>query len=353
MPDDEDFQLPEDFDLAPQRTRRFAPEELVSCAACERSNPPTRMNCLYCGEQLPVTKESARMRRPSLRPLEEWERGFNVVTLPRENFEPTKEVLEEAASFLRLETGALDEIVRAGSPLPVARAATKDEAALVQERLAAFGFSVETFSDEDLAAETSPPMRVRRLEFGDETLRAWTAGGEAGEAKFVDVEIIVVGRIFTKRIELEERRGRLKPGAELADAREITTDEAALEIYAREDATGWRIMAGNFDYACLGERKSLLASENFLKLADKLRSHTPRAVFDDDYARLRRLLEHAWPPVERTESGGLRRERPGKLNPETVTRTTNDALFTRYARLRRALLDRGELGELGDAPEIE
>src|SRR6476646_6746013 len=32
--------------------RKFAPEEMLTCAACLRTNAPTRAQCMYCGAAL-------------------------------------------------------------------------------------------------------------------------------------------------------------------------------------------------------------------------------------------------------------------------------------------------------------
>src|SRR5215210_5685305 len=92
--------LPEEFAPATEAPRAFAFEEMLACEACLRANPPTRMNCLYCGEKLPAAETRAAHLRPTLRPLEEWERGLNVILLPCER-EPSPESLAEAAKFLR------------------------------------------------------------------------------------------------------------------------------------------------------------------------------------------------------------------------------------------------------------
>src|ERR1700750_638768 len=63
--------------------RPFAPEQMGACEECLRANPPMRPGCLYCGAPLPRTKQSAALWRPTLKKLEEWEQGFNVVTLAR------------------------------------------------------------------------------------------------------------------------------------------------------------------------------------------------------------------------------------------------------------------------------
>src|SRR4051812_22877911 len=70
----------------------FAPEQMTACPKCSRKNPPTRLKCLYCGEDLPVT-EASSVRQLS-RKLEPWEKGFNIIFLPGpENDFENKEAL--------------------------------------------------------------------------------------------------------------------------------------------------------------------------------------------------------------------------------------------------------------------
>jgi hypothetical protein len=324
--------------------RRFSAGELVACAGCARANPPTRMNCIYCGAALPVTAESEAFRRPTLRKLEEWERGFNIVHSPRgveESLSP--DALAEAADLLRLEAAQLSACVEARAALPLARAATEEEAELITRRLGALGLTVEAVADEDLGA-SKLPKRIRALEIGGDELVG--RGGPDEESRGVawgDVELFVVGRIFTKRVEVEEVKKRLKGRQELIDARELLFDEAVLDIFdaSREGAAGWRIMAESFDYSCLGAGKGLLARDNFDRLVGMLRARAASAGFDGDYARLRHLLAAVWPQAERTESLGLRRSRPGRLSTEAVTIASNEAQFTRYSRLRRHLAQTG------------
>lgn len=317
---------------------------MVVCPACARRNAPTRMSCLYCGASLPVTAESEALRRPTLRKLEEWESGFNIVLPPRtEETRPTPEALAEAAELLRLEASQLSACVESGVALPVTRAATLEEAELVGRRLGALGFEAEAVSDEELGA-SKMPKRIRALEIRDEELVG--RGGPDEEAcgvEWGEVALLVVGRIFTKRVEVEEVRRRLKGRQETIDTRELLADEAVLELFsaADEGGAGWRIMAENFDYSCLGARKGLLARDNFNTLVETLRARAPAAGFDADYVKLRHLLAVAWPPAERTESLGLRRSRPGRLSTEAVTIASNETQFTRYARLRHVLRTKG------------
>ena len=196
-------------------------------------------------------------------------------------------------------------------------------------------------ADAELAEEAGPPRRVRKLEFAEDVLSAWTSGGEQASAPWEEVVLLAAGRIKTKRVEVEERSGRVRPGDEVVDARELFADEAALEIHTARDAAGWRIMSGSFDYTCLGARMGVLALRNFETLVGELRARATGAAFDGGYNRLRHLLSAAWPLAEREESGGLRRGRPGKFNAEAVTVVSNDAQFTRYSRLRWRLALRG------------
>ena len=252
---EDELQLTDDSGAAPGGQRRFSPEELVACEGCRRASPPTRMSCLYCGAKLPLTAAGAALRRPALRPLEEWERGHNVVLLPGAP-PASPQTIAAAAELLRVAAPRLVEAVETREALPVARAASVEEAKLIEERLGALGFKVLIVADAELAEEAGPPRRVRRLEFDEDVLSAWTSGGGQALAPWGEVVLLATGRIKTKRVEVEERSGRVRPGGEVLDAREIFADEAALEIYTARDACGWRVISGNFDYTCLGARRA-------------------------------------------------------------------------------------------------
>lgn len=337
---DEDDELPViDEDAGAQLApRAFAPGEMVACEACLRANPPTRMSCLYCGAVLPVGEAGNDLRRPTLRALEAWEQGFNVVLVPPAAAgadELSVDNLSEAARLLRLEAGQLREMVRAGAHLPLARVASREEASLVERKLAALGCQVETVADEELGVETHAPKRIRRLEIGADALTGWTsAESEAARVEWTEIALLVAGRIARKRIEVEERRGGGRQAdAEVVETREFQTDESALDLYVAGSIVNWRILAESFDYSCLGAEKSLLAAENFKRLTETLRARATVAAFDDSYRSVRAFLKFAWPLAEQTEAGSLKRIRPGRYNAEAVTSVTNETQFTRYGRL--------------------
>ena len=324
--------------------RPFEPGELVACEKCSRANAPTRMNCLYCGAKLPVTEQSAALRRPALRKLEEWERGFNVILHPPSAI-PAHETTEELAAMLKLDAARLSEMFGAGTTLPVARAASAEEAELIVGRLKARGLDAEVFDDESLART---PVRVRALGFDADALVLMETAESAPAGVFWEkVALLVVGRVVTRRVEMEERPSTLSGRGRLTEAREVASDEAVLDVYTSDsDSEGFRVMADGFDYSCLGARKGLLARDNFRTLVAELRARATRAALDEEYARLRGLLASAWPPAERNESGGLKRDRPGRLNTESVTVVSNESQFTRYARMRRQLALRGRAQSL-------
>ena len=161
-------------------------------------------------------------------------------------------------------------------------------------------------------------------------------------AAWTQLVLLVPGRLYEKRIEVEERQRRITRN-EFVGARELVEDEAALDIYAAaaaeddvsaDTSPAWRISAESFDYSCLGAAKKLLARDNFVTLIRTLRERAPAARYEESYHHVRHLLTRAWPLAEHTASQGLRRERPGKFNTEAVTIVSNELQFTRFSRLQ-------------------
>ncbi|HEX8136751.1 MAG TPA: hypothetical protein VF544_04090 [Pyrinomonadaceae bacterium] len=317
--------------------RGFAPEQMVRCEECLRANPPTRTACLYCAATLPRTEASALLRQPALRRLEDWESGYSIIFIPQSRRQITEESLRKMTELLRLKMEELLNITGAAEPLPLALAATAEEAALIEERLRALGADTLTIADAEPNQEEAAPKRVRALALEDDALIARTMGDdESIVLAWDDISLLVAGRLFERRVEVEERRGRGSEN-EIVEARELSADEEVLDIYAGGLKGSARIVAHNFDFSCLGPQKRLVAAENFSKLRETLTARAARAAYDDSYKRLRHALGSVWPLEERTASGGLRRARPGRLNTETVTTSSNERQFTRYSRLRNYL----------------
>ncbi len=317
-------------DPAPQP---FAAAEMGRCDECLRANPPTRINCLYCGTVLPSNEATVNLQKPALRPLEKWEQGYNNILLPpAANLD--EEQLHELADFLRLRSADLTQILAAASPLPLARAATLEEASLVQRRLSGLGIESRIMPDAEPGTDAIGPIKVRALEIDDAGVNAYqTPETPAVRISWNEFTLLLVGRLIAKRIELKEQKGA-RAENRILDSSEFATDETVVDFYLSNNAVPYRIKANSFDFSCLGKNKGLLANQNLSTLVTLFREHAPHVDYDDSFNSIRKTLDAVWPPQQQNESSGWRRERPGKYSIGSVTELSNETQFLRYSRLR-------------------
>jgi hypothetical protein len=319
---------------------------MIRCEECLRANPPTRVNCLYCAAVLPHDETTVNLQKPALRPLEKWEQGYNnILRPPAANL--TESQLAEAADLLRLDVPDLTRILLLDMPLPVARAASNDEASLVQRRLSGLGIETSIVSDAALGADERGPVKVRALEIDETGMSAFqTPETPAIHVSWSNFALLVTGRLIVKRVVVnEQKRGRTE--SRITDASEFFTDEPVFDLYATGQRSPFRIAANSFDFSCLGKRKSLLAGENISLLIELFRDKAPHAKYDDSYNSMRKALEVVWPSGQESSSAGWRRERPGKYSIGLATETSNERQFLWYSRLRYYLLSevRGPSGQ--------
>jgi hypothetical protein len=354
--DNENVPLPmwttdEPEELAPTP---FAPDQMVRCDECLRANPPTRVNCLYCAAVLPHNESTIVLQKPALRPLEKWEQGYNNILLP-----PVANLmasgLAEAADLLRLRPEDLSRILIAGTPLPLARSATIDEAQLVQRRLSLLGIDSIIMPDAEPGTDSSGVMKVRALEIEESGLYVYqTPETPFIEISWSDLVLLVVGRLIVKRVELKERKAARAENSILHSS-EFATDETVADFFTRKQTMPYRIAANSFDFSCLGSRKGLLVGENIARLLELFREHAPHAEYDDAFNSVRKTLEPVWPSEQQHESSGWRRDRPGKYSIGSVMELSNEMQFLRYSRLRHHLLSAATAGQtkhtLGDGGE--
>lgn len=337
-----DESLTVDPEIAPQADLRpFAEAEMIVCSACLRTNPPTRATCIYCATELPGRRHAADAQSPPATAAAKTENHYILVLAPAIG-EVTESAVAEAAALLHLKINELSAIVDSGKSLPLARAATIEQATLLGGQLRGLGIENLAVADEELKLET-PARRIRSLEFSEDELTGVTVSGVAGvSTNWADVVLIVTGRLLVNRHEVEERRrrGRTQP----VGSREMFADESVLDIYSMSEPAGWRISAGNFDFSCLGSEKGVTAFENFAAVVKLLRERAVNADFDDLYVGLRTVLAAVWPLEQHTRKGEWRRSGAGKFDVATVTTTDNESQFTRYSRL----LCRLKLRELGN-----
>jgi hypothetical protein len=238
--------------------------------------------------------------------------------------------LIEAAGLLRLVTPDLARILEFGLPLPVARAATMEEALLVQRRLEALGIGTRIVPDSELSATET--TKVRALEIDDSGIRAFqTPEAPAINVPWSDFDLLVSGRLISRRVELKEQKARAE--SSIVASSEFFSDEPVFDVHLKGSSTSYRFCANSFDFSCLGEAKSLLAGENLNTLFNRFCEMAPAAERDSSYSLVRKALDVVWPSPQQNESSGWRRERPGKYIVGSATETSNELQFARYSQL--------------------
>lgn len=312
-------------DVGRAQPRAFTATELVACPACERANPPTRANCLYCGGGL-GTKAETRTAGPALDVAEvKLENVLNLVTVAAAH-----EAAEAGAAISRLVNLTPSEcqsLLRARvAPLFSTKSATQLQA--LSDSLRAAGIDSLTVSDDQLKVET-PSKEIAGLTLSEDGLIASVRRREPVSVTWSDIKLIVTGRLYSTTTEVEQKRDKSK---QVLDERQLTSDEAVLDLYLRGDDCGWRIRAGSFDFSCLGAEKKPTAFENFRALVDLVRRNAMSAVFEDGFMSVRSALNKIWPPEPRASSTEKRRTLRREVNA-TATTTDNELQFTRYSRL--------------------
>ncbi len=314
----------------------FKPEQMILCRKCERINPPTRLDCFYCGAELEISEAQSEFLKLNLRKLENWEKGFNLIYSPEsQNFDDAK--LSEIAKMLKCEKEFLQKLIDAEKTLPLVRAESEKEAEIVQSRLRGLGVETLIIGDECLEIEKSA-QRLRGIEFFDDKIILILFNqDEIVKIQPNDLVLIVSGAIFERKVEATKKRAK-KGKNEILQTSETASDEFLIDIYSRENRIGYRIFAKGFDFSCLEAEKGFLAAENLKKLIRKLREAAPDAKFVDDYLQVRENLGNVWQVEEKIDSQGLKREGFGKFNQENITTINNQSQFTKYSRLQRHLL---------------
>jgi hypothetical protein len=316
--------------VTPSEVRAFSPDQMVKCSACDRSNPPTRANCLYCGAPLTLAEQISPPPKLNLRPLEPGEVGFNTVLIPGDDLVE----MSAAASFLKLPEDSLQTILHARLPLPVARTASYDEAKLVEATLQQINLRSLIISDSDLKVEESPPTRVRAAQISEtEIVLYQVTSEEKWRVQWSNLKLLLIGRLTTKRLVSKERRASGGEN-EIIDASETQSDESVVDLYDNENSRSFRVAANSFDFSCLGNRKGLIANENFERLVSLILERAPSAKLDKSYKSVRQALEFVWPGERQSHSTGWRREGLGKVTLGAIIETSNERQFSRYSRLR-------------------
>ncbi|HVF30740.1 MAG TPA: hypothetical protein VNA22_07195 [Pyrinomonadaceae bacterium] len=310
----------------------FASDEMSACPKCGRSNSPLRALCMYCGATLEGSGGGARI---DLRELESWENGFNVFL----SMGPSTDMdaaAKQVAGLLNANPDWVHSVMNSAKVLPIARVESEEQAGLISDKLIGFGIQTVVLTDEALSP-ADPPVRLRSILFGETELGLTTFGNnQLLKLGNKDLALIVSGVVLQGRTESLVKRKRR--ATETVSETQTSSDEAVLDIYSRQDRTGWRVPVTGFDFSCLGHEKSLFAAENIESLTRKLAGFAPNARVVRDYANVRTLLENAWPVESRRDSLGIQRSGIGGKSSSAIYTTNNLVQLTKYSRLQWHLL---------------
>lgn len=289
---------------------------------------------MYCGEPLPETEAALDAQVPVLRPLEEWERGFNVVLVPLDR-EATDREIERLAEVAAMEESLARTVLAWRAPVPVARVVSDREAEQVVRLLDAASLAATIVPDADLGLERTI-RRARSLRFGEDRLEVLVFLGDWVSLDRGDIVLAVEGRVTSTRVDIVEAAGQ-KRKRELVETSEYFSELFVIDIYGPSLEESVRIRAEGFDFGCLGGRPAPFVEANVNRLVEELSRYVGPSRFDSGFRETAKLLGHAWPPAARSSSRGLAVR--GDFKRYTVSAVETDALsqFTRYSRLRYRL----------------
>jgi hypothetical protein len=308
--------------------KKFAPDEMLTCVECLRANAPTRAQCMYCGASLSQTAASPEVEAATADETEE--RNNYVVVQGREGQSIDESGLDQLAARFRLKSEELRVALSTGAPVPLTSAASEDVAARIISEIQSPGIDGGVVSAVCLKTDVVP-VNIRALEFEDGNVTAIARiGKQRLPGQLHDLQLVVTGRLLMHRVEVDERRSRssVKP----LDRRELSEDQAVVDLYLRSANAPWRIFVNDFDFSCLGERKGLTAFDNARALIELLKECTPAEV-NDSYARIRPVLTGLWPLQNTASQSRSRRPRAGRHEFSTVTASDNEAQFNNYSLL--------------------
>jgi hypothetical protein len=319
--------MPAEFDPTIQSEEiGFRGEELIACRRCSRLNAPNRLECIYCGAALDVRPED--VEKFTVRKLEAWEPGTSIVIRGDGD-------VAQAAQLLSLEKDQLEQILDADLALPVAWVDHKT-AELLIKKLEDLGFASTPCTDAKLSL-AKPPIRIAGMDISDNELALIDLNTQdVYRHAWADIVLIVQGVFSTGKIDTLEKR-RLRKTTVLSETM-TSTDEPVLDIYPKDETSGYRVQLAGFDYSCLGAQMGPLATENMSRLADKLRSRSPEMKVVDGYKRIRHLLTGIWDIESRKDPKGIQQTGFGQREFGVVHSTSNVEQFTRFSRLQRLML---------------
>ncbi|HXI26559.1 MAG TPA: hypothetical protein VNG71_22085 [Pyrinomonadaceae bacterium] len=301
------------------RLKTFAAGEMVACEVCARPNPPNRSQCLYCGSGLPGVFPAAESI--SVEHTEAAAPRGTLCLSANQLQSVGREVLAELARLVGAKFEDLAGAVAAGGALPLAATTDSAQGEKLAAQIGELGLEPFNVPQED----NGRFRKIRGLILSSGMVRPVPAS-EDFAYDWTDIVLIVIGRIVTTKIEIDEkrRRGKSKP----LDARQFSSDQLLMDLYFKA-GDGWRLYQDDFDYSCLGERKAVTGFENFGRLLELISERAPSVEIDKSYAKKRVLLASVWPLDEDSrETVSF----VGDRKHQQSTTTSNESQFNKYSR---------------------
>jgi hypothetical protein len=320
------------------KVAEFSPGEMLKCPKCERSTPPNRLDCIYCGTKLELDDETGSALRPVIRPAKEGEPSYTLGCFAAQEW--TEDLASLAELMTRLERGQLELLALSGCAVPLARGGSEEEVEIAVKRLREKGMDAELIPD-ILLKQEFPPKRLRRISSDVENEFTFILfnNDEVERIKKSDIKLIVVGLAMESKTEADEKHKR-KGLDKVVNETETSSDEILIDIYTDEEPGGFRIRIAGFDFSFLGSDKDLLASNNIEKTIDFLRKHAPNAIFNDSYRSLRSALDAVWAVDQTSHTASLKKKGFGSTQLKRITVSSNLEQFNQYSRLQFLVLSR-------------
>lgn len=268
---------------------------------------------------------------PPQRNIDPSDRAFNTVL---ELFppHPNESVVLALATSLQLEVSEIQALIAARKPVPLARSHTRSESEMIVALVRTCGARATVVADDELRL-TQELLRARRIAVSDDEIRVHHSGGETTVNR-AEIKLMVLGELRNRRVDYTEGiSGRHGQPGNVLDSFEYRAEEMLLDVYTASLDRSFRVKSDAFDYSGLVSPLSVRADMNFHAAVAALRANSPRAIVDDDFSKLRNVLERAWPERTRNESRGIKRTVTFRAVAQASVMSDNRDQFNRYSRL--------------------
>ena len=259
---------------------------------------------------------------------------------------PNERVVLALATSLQLDVSEIQALIAAGKPVPLARSQTRSESEMIVALVRTCGARATVIADDEMKL-TNELLRARRIAVVGDEIQIHHSAGETTVNK-AEIKLVVLGELRNTRVDYTEGiSGRRGQSGNVLESFEYRAEEMLLDVYTASLDRSFRIKSDAFDYSGLVSPLSVRADMNFQAAVEALRANSPRAIVDEDFSKLRNVLERAWPERTRNESRGIKRTVTFRAVAQNSVMSDNRDQFNRYSRLLFVWLERPTRSPLG------